>query len=305
MVAKVLKGVLQDVVAHIGKTIRQISHILRFKFALIPVTGGLIGWYMVTKRLPHAKDLRLWLFLGTIFFLAEAALVDNQFWDFERDADNPRKWAQPPKIVYAMLRHLFTAIGVITAVSLYYTEDRKPHVGSAVFFTFLLVSGFGYTSPPLKIKGIPALDIAVNMIFMSFAPALMGYMVGGGKYTDIKIRNMLPFICIGGVVETSGIVVDMVTDINSHLHTSAVFGVDSLLKFLKCFYLVCWADEMIVLKHPLSRIFASLWLLCGTEMIGKLKNYNPESDDDYQDVRKFFHLSIAFAHMSYLEFEIR
>ena len=146
MIIKLLRMVLRKIAGYLIrgalKTLRWVDHILRFKFAMIPTTATFIGWYMATERGPHINDLQLWLGLASVFFLAEAALIDNQYNDFERDRNNPQKWGQPPKIVYILLRCSFTVIGTIIITILYYTGDRKPRTALAILMMILPTLGF-------------------------------------------------------------------------------------------------------------------------------------------------------------------
>jgi hypothetical protein len=203
-----------------------------------------------------------------------------------------------------MLRRSFTVIGTVLTTILWYMGDRKPRTALAILTMILPTFGFAYTSPPLTFKERPILDIFTNTIAEAFFPAILGFMLGNSQtnnLTNLKLINFIPMLCIGGIVETSGIVVDMVADLGTDLTTSAVFGLNKILEVLKWLYWTCWAGEMMILRHPLSRMFASAGLLCGAENIGRLKSYDPTSDGDYEDVRKLFHFSIAFFFLAYLE----
>lgn len=166
------------------------------KFILLLRTSRPIMWpipvllFFVGMKLAHAlftiEALVLLLFL---LFPANLFIYGiNDVYDYESDKINPRKkgvvgGVLHPRFHFLVFRLSLFLAGFFLAVSLTFGFFRG-NLTSFFGVALILISGFVYSVPPIRLKTLPFLDSLTNVAIYYFGPFFMGW---GQKYSLITL----------------------------------------------------------------------------------------------------------------------
>ena len=124
--------------------VRWLSHIIRLKFIIGMWVCSIFGWWINTRRFPKLSDRQFWVMLSSSFFVSCVDASINQYEDYERDRDDPKKWGQPPRWFYEW----GTIISTILASSISMLNGTM-----FAFWTMIsLICQYVFSSPPLYIR---------------------------------------------------------------------------------------------------------------------------------------------------------
>lgn len=130
-------------------------------------------------------------FIPLLFFLFPANLIlygVNDIFDQETDSYNPKKKDKENLLTKSQSYYLKTAIAInlILSVTIFHYSENTSHL--LIFLMFLLLSVF-YSARPIRLKSIPFLDSASNILYG--LPAVWGYMQNANSLPPISIWIIL------------------------------------------------------------------------------------------------------------------
>ena len=144
----------------------------------------LLGPYMVALAATSLRPpVEVWL-LGLYLTLPANLLIYgvNDFFDAETDRLNPKKRDYENLLQAGQRRSLVVAILVLNLPFL----ALVPLLPNAwPWLLLFLVTGIGYSMPPLRAKGRPVVDAAFNILYV--APGLAAYATVSGSQPPLRV----------------------------------------------------------------------------------------------------------------------
>ena len=144
----------------------------------------LLGPYMVALAATSLRPpVEVWL-LGLYLTLPANLLIYgvNDLFDVETDRLNPKKRDYENLLQTAQRRSLVTAILVLNLPFLALVPFLP---GAWPWLLLFLLTGIGYSVPPLRAKGRPVVDAAFNILYV--APGLAAYATVSGSQPPLPV----------------------------------------------------------------------------------------------------------------------
>ncbi len=228
----------------------------------------LLGPFMVALAATSLRPpLEVWL-LGLYLTLPANLLIYgvNDLFDVDTDRLNPKKRGYEQLLEQAQRRSLVLAILVLN-VPFLALVPFLPHAWP--WLLLFLVTGIGYSVPPLRAKARPVVDAAFNILYV--APGLAAYATVSGQQPPLPVLLAALLWCMA--MHAYSAVPDIAADRAADLSTVATyFGQARTL-------LLCGAAYAVaaLLAFPSVGVFAVLAGLAYLVMIAlSLRSRRPE-----------------------------
>ncbi|HEY5846181.1 MAG TPA: prenyltransferase [Microlunatus sp.] len=209
----------------------------------------LLGPYMVALAATSLRPpIEVWL-LGLYLTLPANLLIYgvNDLFDVDTDRLNPKKRDYENLLVPAKRRGLITAILLLNLPFLALVPFL-PHAWP--WLLLFVVTGLGYSMPPLRAKGRPVVDAAFNILYV--APGIAAYATLSGGQPPLAVLVAALLWCMA--MHAYSAVPDISADRAAHVPTIATyFGQNRTLVLCGIAYAVA-----AVLAYPSIGGFAVL-----------------------------------------------
>mgnify|MGYP005836925975 CR=1 FL=1 len=229
-----------------------------FKWSAISFLGFVLG---ITQLSINRYIIPFLIFAISTFCIMAFTFAINNFYDIESDKKNPRRKdintiasgiiSKKTSIFYLLI---LAIIPIIISIFLFRIEV-------VIFCIFLLFLGWAYSSPPIRTKNIPGLDVIWHFIGF-FSYIIWGSLIAGASiyYGSISLMTWLiaisigVFSCIGQVWNH---IVDYSFDKDAKIMTYAVkVGLEKAKKIL--FFLIFLH---VIFLIPLILLFTTKYLI--------------------------------------------
>lgn len=178
----------------------------------------LLGPYMIALAATSLRPpLEVWL-LGLYLTLPANLLIYgvNDLFDVETDRLNPKKRDYETLLAASERRGLIIAILVLNLPFLALVPFL-PHAWP--WLLLFVVTGIGYSMPPLRAKGRPVLDAAFNILYV--APGIAAYVTLSGRQPSLEVLAAALLWCMA--MHAYSAVPDIDADRAARLSTIATF----------------------------------------------------------------------------------
>ena len=178
----------------------------------------LLGPYMIALAATSLRPpVEVWL-LGLYLTLPANLLIYgvNDLFDVDTDRLNPKKRDYESLLLPAQRRGLVTAI-VVLNVPFLLLVPFLPHAWP--WLALFIVTGVGYSMPPLRAKGRPVVDAAFNILYV--APGIAAYATLSGGKPPLAVLVAALLWCMA--MHAYSAVPDIHADRAAHVPTVATF----------------------------------------------------------------------------------
>ena len=199
-----------------GTTLR-LFHISRPKFWLYLAGTFAVGYTAGASSLSAFTNPTF--FIGLLYFSLPANLFlygVNDYFDRDTDANNERKGSDEAKIRSDETTVLQSALVILTGLTVVYGLFL-PWKATASLTSFFLLSS-AYSTPPLRLKAVPFLDSATNILYVF--PGIMGYTLTASAWPSYQV-----VVAAGlwtAAMHLYSAIPDIEADESADVHTTAV-----------------------------------------------------------------------------------
>lgn len=263
---EIWKQALADGLKH--GIVRWISHIFRIKIDLFYVGVSFLGYWFKTRRFPPIFSFKFWCFLASSFFKGVACMMDNQYEDYERDKDDPKKWGQPPRWIYKWLTATSMVLVPVTAsfVSLPY----------GLFSGLETIGLLAYTTPPIQLKFGPIPLILLYMVAFGCIAPFVGYIGACNSFKDFissfhlhTILNFMAFT-LANSINMAAPIWDFKTDAKRQPLISDVLSIVRKMRICLFGAFTLWFTTF---KSKISKILSIIGVLLADKLCNELLEF--------------------------------
>lgn len=234
---------MQSVLTHSFK-------VSRYRFWIYTAGTYVVGYALGLTNWTDFLRLEYFLSLFYFFFPGNVLLYGiNDYYDSKTDHSNPKKTLKEYRIHQPEKIQLRRILLFIFFLSIGYLIIQTTLTEKLIFASFLLLS-YWYSAPPIRLKAIPFLDFASNILYI--LPGILGY---------YQVSQTLPslLIIVSGFLHTSAMhlfsaIPDIKYDAQADIKTTAVtLGKHRALQLC----LVLWSMFFVTILyltqlHPLA-----------------------------------------------------
>lgn len=247
---------------------------------------GVLGYIHYSPNLPASWFIQgaVMLAVTLVLYLAFAFSINNCF-DVDCDRLQQRKLAKNPiaaGLVGFKTGLAFSLCLAFTGFLLTLLWFQPVSTPSAVYLTLLALAGF-YSSPPLRFKSVPFLDLLSHSLFFGGLLYLYGASVGGGL--PLYLLPMALSISLYSIIlELRNHLEDFQTDAGAGVRTAVIrLGykrAETVLRALLTWHWMCLVSISVIF-HPYTAIIpvaALIYLLVRWKDIGASSSYLRAAD---------------------------